>query len=261
MMMMMTTKTLSTLAFTTAMCFAAGVTLADSQSAPAASRPGVSQQPAPAVSAKPEGKAQGAAPATLPAVPATPAGITELLEVREFRVTEQYEHRFSKEKPMVTAGYILALRAPSEYLAPRQVEMPVLMVGTTPVEPMNIGFASGQIVVIVPSELKADGSLALDLTKTPIYFAPPSLPEQIDQAFAAQLLGLAERSGIAAQSDAVVGKARAQAQANGGDVAVLANRDALNAIAGSMVRRYAADEAEAADALEGKTDSTPRPVK
>lgn len=193
----------------------------------------------------------------LPAVPATPAAITTLVDLREFHLAQPYEHRFSKEKQSVTAGYLIVVRAPSEYLAPRQVEMPVLMVGTTPVEPMNVGFASGQLVAIVPSPVDAQGKLTLDLAKTPIYFAPPALPETIDLEFAKKQLALAERSGILATDANVL----AAAKTVGGATVELANREALDLLAGSLVRRYAADEVEVADALEGKIDSTPRPAK
>ncbi len=208
----------------------------------------------------PKAPAKAEAPATraaLPPLPATPAGIVELVEVREFHLTQAYEHRFSKEKPMVDSGYIVVLRASSDLLAPRQVEMPVLMVGTTAVEPMNVGFASGTMVAVVPSTVKADGTLTLDLAATPIYFAPPMLPEQLDAAFAARQLQLAERSGIAPQPAAAVQQAKTRA----GAVLHLADRDALNRILGGLVRRYAADESEIADGLEGKVDDVPHVVR
>lgn len=225
-----------------ALCGAAGAM----QAAPSTGKP--AQAPAPAADPN---------VSQLPALPATPAGITTLLEVREFRLGEAYEHRFSKEKPSVTAGYLVVLRAPSAYLAPRQVEMPVLMAGTTPVEPLNVGYASGQLVAIIPSPVDAQGKLTLDLASTPIYFAPPSLPEQIDADFAKRLLAQAERSGIRGATADVM----RQAKAKGGATLELANREALDVVAGGLVRHYAADEVEVADALEGKIDSTPRPAK
>ncbi|MBL9118542.1 MAG: hypothetical protein JNL80_01355 [Phycisphaerae bacterium] len=254
---MTTTKTIlaSTLTLTLAAALApASGAGANSQTATSGSKPSPTVV-SPDQKAAP--KAQGLSDTALPAIPATPAGITELIEVREFRITEAYEHRHSKEKPSVTAGYLMVIRAPSEYLAPRQVEMPVLMVGSMPVEPMNVGFASGQLIAIVPSATDAQGKLMLDLAKAPIYFAPPALPEQIDEAFGRQVLGLATRSGIVAQS----ADALARARAAGGATVEVADRDALNKIAGALVRTYAADEADVADALEGKTDSTPRVVK
>lgn len=227
---------------------------ADSQAAPSGSKPSPAVQTS---GQKAAPKAPGLSDTALPAVPATPAAITELVELREFRIAEAYEHRHSKDKPSVSAGYLMVIRAPSEYLAPRQVEMPVLMVGSMPVEPMNVGFASGLLVAVVPSALDAQGKLALDLARTPIYFAPPALPEQIDEAFGKQLLGLATRSGVVAQS----ADALARAKTAGGAAVAVANRDALNKIAGTLVRTYAVDETDVADALEGKTDSTPRVVK
>lgn len=230
------------------------VSLAMQAGSPAEQRPG--QKSATQSAPKPATTPAATTPA-LPPIPATPAGIVELVEVREFHLAQPYEHRFSKEKPMVDSGYIVVLRASSDLLAPRQVEMPVLMVGTTAVEPMNVGFASGTMVAIVPSTTKTDGSLVLDLSVSPIYFAPPMLPEQLDAAFAAQQLQLAERSGLTAQPAGVVQQAKTRAGAK----LELADRDALNKVLGGLVRRYAADETEVADALEGKTDSTPHVVR
>jgi hypothetical protein len=213
--------------------------------------------------ADPQSPPQPAAPSSggfsatpLPPLPALPAGVSEVVLVREFRLASGYEHRFSKEKPTVTAGYIMVLRASSDLLASRQVAMPVLMVGATPVEPMNVGFASGTIVVVVPSAVKEDGSLALDLATSPVHFAAPVLPETIDAAFGAKQSALALRSGIAPPT----AEALAAAKRAGGAVASVADREALDRVLGALVRTYAADESDIADALEGITDSTPRPV-
>jgi hypothetical protein len=226
---------------------AAVLTLAGAAAASSAQQadPSSPPQAAPGYSATP-----------LPPLPTLPAGVSEVVMVREFRLASPYEHRFSKEKPMVSAGVIMVLRASSDLLASRQVAMPVLMVGATPVEPMNIGFASGTIVVVVPSAVKADGSLALDLAASPIHFAAPVLPETIDAAFGAKQSDLARRSGIAPPT----AEAIAAAKRVGGEMAQVADREALDRLLGALVRTYAADESDIADALEGITDSTPRPV-
>ncbi|MFO0828194.1 MAG: hypothetical protein U0572_08590 [Phycisphaerales bacterium] len=207
---------------------------------------------------------QQGAPATPPKqevhvspIPATPAAIQELVYARPFTLDQSYVHDYRREKPQVDAGYIIVVRADSDLLRPRQVAQPVLMVGAQVAEPINIGYASGMLVAIVPAPKKADGTVDLDLSKTPIYFGQPDLPETIDQARAEAQRRFAEQSGIkVAAADAVQ-----TARTRGGEIAKLANREALDHLLGALVRTYAADETQRADDLEGKIDSTPRIVK
>jgi hypothetical protein len=56
----------------------------------------------------------------------------------------------------------------------------LLFAGTMPVERINEASESGVVIGFVPSAVKADGTLALDLASTPIYWAKPEiLPEAL----------------------------------------------------------------------------------
>jgi hypothetical protein len=191
-------------------------------------------------------------------IPATPAAAGTLVVARPFTLDRAYAHEWSKEQPQVDSGMIIVVKVNDlEMLRPRQVAQPVLMVGAQVVEPMNVGYASGYVVALVPAPRKADGSIDLDLTKTPIFFGAPELPETIDQTWADAQRKSAESFGVRPASNQEVTAAKTA----GGALAHATDRKALNATVGALVRHYAADETERADSLEGKVDATPRIVK
>ncbi len=194
-----------------------------------------------------------------PPVPATPAAVLQLLEARPFTLVKGYENRWGKEHAMVQAGYLIVVRVQSDYVYPRQVAQPVLMVGAQVAEPMNIGYAAQTVVAIVPSALKADGTLELDLATVPIFFGQPILAETIDAGVAAQQLAFATRNGIVPMAPAAIDAAHAKAHAKAGVATSFADREALEKVIGGLVRTYAADETDRANELEGKAVAD-RPV-
>ncbi|MBL9148343.1 MAG: hypothetical protein JNM94_06580 [Phycisphaerae bacterium] len=198
---------------------------------------------APAPGTDRAGNVVGVAP-----VPPTPASIGELVLVRPFTLTTGYVHEWRKERPTVDAGVIVVIRANPELIRARQVAQPVLVVGSQTAEHMNDGYASGTLVAIVPATRKADGSVDLDLEAQPIWFAAPELPEAVDAAWIATQRTIADRSSIAPAAKGVVQAAATR----GGTTLTLADRDALDKVVGALVRTYAPDETERADALEGK---------
>jgi hypothetical protein len=200
-------------------------------------------QSAPAPAKDRAGNVVGVAP-----VPQTPAAIGELVLVRPFTLTTGYVHEWRKERPTVDAGVILVVRANPELIRARQVAQPVLVVGSQTAEHMNDGYASGTLVAIVPATRKADGSVDLDLSAQPIWFAAPELPEAVDAAWIATQRTIADREPIAAAAKDVVQAAATR----GGAALALADREALDKVVGALVRAYAPDETERADALEGK---------
>ena len=127
-----------------------------------------------------------------PAMPATPALVTEVLAAIAFEVAAPYEHNMRKDRMMVTRGHVLVLRAPSALLVARQVAEPVLLVGAQTAERINRGFTAGKdsgvLIVLVPewTERGADGvEHAGNPLASRIYFASPELPERVDAAWIA----------------------------------------------------------------------------
>jgi hypothetical protein len=141
-------------------------------------------------------------PPPLPA--ATPVGGVTLIEARPFTLDVPYTHDWRAERPQVTAGVLLVLGVDPDLVHPRQGLEPVLYVGDQTVERINFGGESGHVVAVVPAPVDGQGHVALDLSRTPIYFGTPALPEQVDAATVAQELAAAQARGIAPPTAAAV---------------------------------------------------------
>lgn len=191
-----------------------------------------------------------------PPVPATPLAVAEVLSIRPFVLERGYEHLFSADRPLVDAGFLVVLRVAPDAVYPRQVAAPILMAGERTLEPLNVGYPSGVVVAILPAPRGPKGEPAIDWSTTAFHIAAPGLPEAVDARAAAERSAAAAKAGIAPLAET----ARTRALRQGGSMLRLADREALDREAGTLVRRHAPDEAERADALEGVIDSTPRQV-
>ncbi len=107
-----------------------------------------------------------------PEIPATPATVAELVYARPFTLAKGYKFFWSKERQNVTTGTLLVLKVDKALVYPRAIAMPVLYVGDQTAERLNHGHKSGHVIAIVPGEV--------DLTKQPIWFGTPDLPERVD---------------------------------------------------------------------------------
>jgi hypothetical protein len=131
----------------------------------------------------------------LPPVPPTPAAVLELISARPFVLGAPYRTEWREEQPEVAAGYILVLKVDPDLVLPRATPMAVLFVGDQVAERINHGYESGKVIAVVPAPLK-DGEVDLDLTKAPIWFGTPQLPEQVSAVTIANELRLARQAGI-----------------------------------------------------------------
>ena len=178
-----------------------------------------------------------------PALPAVlPVGSVELIAARPFTLAAPATHWWRKEQPQYTAGMLLVLRAPVDLLTERQTAEPVLYVGAQTAERVNVGDSSGMLVAIVPADLDAQGRVALDLGKEPIFFGTPALPEQVDAAIVAQELAAARRAGIAPPSKAAVTAALEQQVGFDDDWQ-------LRVHAADLIERYAPQEVDVVSGL------------
>ena len=137
-------------------------------------------------------------PPALPVV--TPVGGVELIYARPFTVDVPFTHTWRAEQPSVSAGWVLVLAVDPELVHPRQSAEPILYVGDQTAERVNLGNESGHVVAIVP----ATATGLQDLSRTPIFFGAPGLPEQVDSAKAASELAAAQQRGIAAPAAGLV---------------------------------------------------------
>jgi hypothetical protein len=168
----------------------------------------------------------------VPDVPDTPAAIDKLVLAREFTLERGYKFAWRKERPLVTRGSMLVLKVKPDLVYPRQVAEPVLYVGNQTAARVNVGHQSGYVVAIVPGKL--------DLTKTPIWFGTPDLPERSTAETIKEERRLAEQAGIKPPSAAEI----ASAQQKGGGPLKVADRDALRPKLADLIQRYAPDETD-----------------
>lgn len=99
------------------------------------------------------------------------APVDDILLARPFTLEEGYEHDWQAERPWVTSGHVVVLRADRRIAALRSSLSPVLCAGSVTVERTNRGYPSGIVVGIIPGDI--------DLTTALIWFAsrgePPAM--------------------------------------------------------------------------------------
>jgi hypothetical protein len=179
-----------------------------------------------------------------PAIPATPAGVEEVVSIQPFTLDEGFEFDWSKERPLVKSGVILVLKVDPALVYPRQVAEPVLYVGDTTAQRLNFGNESGYVVALVPGDV--------DLTKAPIWFGSPELPERVDAAMVKAERKLAESNGIKALS----ARAAQTAVANGGARIQVADMTELLEPVAGLIERYSPAENELVESYRFQAESS-----
>jgi len=141
-----------------------------------------------------------------------------------------------KEPFDLNRGTILVLKVKPELVIPRQSEEPVLYVGRQTAMRLNHGNESGHVIAVVPGDV--------DLTKDPIWFGTPALPERVDEATIKTECAKAQQAGIKALS---AEQARA-AQARGGTRLNASNMQVLlsDTISG-LIEQYSPQEKRLAE--------------
>ena len=170
-----------------------------------------------------------------PAVPDTPAAVESIIYARKFTLENGYPFNWSKERPVVTSGYLLVLKVNPDLVFPRQSAEPVLYVGTQTAERVNHGFPSGHVIAIAPGDVALNEAL--------LWFGTPELPERVDTNVAKAELDVAKAAGIkpfsAKELDAA--RARGGAELNGATIV-----DVLR-VAADLIRQYAPEEEHIAE--------------
>ena len=108
------------------------------------------------------------------AQPAGPtSGVLDVLAARSVTFGTPHPYPWAKDHAPLTEGTVLVLQVEPALVVPRQVGVPVLFVGDTPVERINTGWPSGRLVVLVPGDV--------DLATAPAWFGSTELPERVDE--------------------------------------------------------------------------------
>lgn len=123
-----------------------------------------------------------------PYEPTFPAPVTDLVVARPFALAEGYTYFWRQDRPTVRSGLLVVLRVEPELVFPRNVAEPVLYAGDWPVQRLNQGYESGHVIAIIPGDV--------DLTRAPIWFGRPELPERVTAEMIEAERALADRAEI-----------------------------------------------------------------
>jgi hypothetical protein len=107
----------------------------------------------------------------LPRVPATPSAVKDIVFARPFTLAKGYTDTWRKDRPIVKSGTLVVIKVNPALVTPRNSLEPVLYAGNQVVQRLNHGHKSGFVIGIIPGEI--------DLSKAPIWFGRPELPERV----------------------------------------------------------------------------------
>jgi hypothetical protein len=170
-----------------------------------------------------------------------------LVLAREFALDEPYTWEMRSDRPRVTRGWLVVVRADPELTVPRQGLGRILFVGEWAAEVLNTGRGSGAVVAIVPTPL--------DLMENPVFYAAAQvLPESMAPTEARALVAATSAS---PPDREVVDDARAA----GGSPASLADRYQLRLEAANLIERFAPDEVDVVAGLRAPLVSDGRGLR
>lgn len=164
-----------------------------------------------------------------------------LLYAQPFFLDQAYQYAWLKDGPSVSAGWLIAVSTDKAVAAVTDTHDELLFAGAMPVERINEASESGVVIGFVPSAVKADGTLAVDLASTPIYWAKPEiLPEALTAADVQATFEAAVSAGVVAQRSDVVQRAQ---QTNDGPV-YMQTEGLLYRYAADVIERYSPEEGD-----------------
>lgn len=184
-----------------------------------------------------------------PQTPATPAAVQDIVFAQPFTLDQGEVSTWRAERPVVDSGYIIVLKVNPDLVYPRQSAEPVLYVGDTTAERLNVGYRSGYVVAVVGAEVTGDQ--AMDLSKVKIWFGTPELPERVDANRIAQESALADAAGIKPFSADKINGLLAQNET----LREQTKAGILDDVA-AQIRRFSPQEEEVAVALEASSGQT-----
>lgn len=156
---------------------------------PDAPSPATPPTVAPGTEAPGPGRPPRQAPGGMPVVPATPASPLEVVAVQPFTVATPFPHRCRADGGLVSAGFLVLLRADPGFVVPRQVAEAVPCAGSQSGERLWAQPAAGLVLVMFPAwqEQAKDGAARPgDPRIDPVWFAAPELPERVDASWIAK---------------------------------------------------------------------------
>ncbi len=127
---------------------------------------------------------------TTPTTDFKPQPVIDIERIQPFRLEQSFKYDWRRDHPHVRSGLLVVFKVDPDLVTPRNSLEPVLYAGNQTVQRLNHGHESGFVIGIIPEQI--------DLSKEPIWFGTPALPERIDAKMIERERTKAERSGILA---------------------------------------------------------------
>ena len=145
--------------------------------------------------------------------------IIDIMRIQPFRLEQSFKYDWRRDHPDVRSGLLVVFKVDPDLVTPRNALEPVLYAGNQTVQRLNHGHESGFVIGIIPEQI--------DLSKEPVWFGTPALPERIDAKTIARERAKAERSGILALTSTDI-QSRTQDPVVASDLTTLLREQAAN---------------------------------
>ena len=119
-----------------------------------------------------------------------PQSVIDIERIQPFQLEQSYKNDWRRDRQEVRSGLLVVLKVDPDLVTPTNALEPVLYAGNQTVQRLNHGHESGYVIGIIPGQI--------DLSKEPVWFGTPALPERIDAEGIASERAKAERAGIVA---------------------------------------------------------------
>lgn len=127
---------------------------------------------------------------TTPTPDFKPQSVIDIVRIQPFRLEQSFKYDWRRDHPDVRSGLLVVFKVDPDLVMPKNALEPVLYAGNQTVQRLNHGHESGFVIGIIPEQI--------DLSKEPIWFGTPALPERINAEMIAKERTKAERLGISA---------------------------------------------------------------
>lgn len=127
---------------------------------------------------------------TTPAPDIKPHPVIDIVRIQPFQLKKSFKYDWMRDRPEVRSGLLVVFKVDPKLVMPKNALEPVLYAGNQTVQRLNHGHESGFVIGIIPEQI--------DLSKEPVWFGTPALPERINAEMIAKERAKAERLGISA---------------------------------------------------------------
>lgn len=162
-----------------------------------------------------------------------PQPIIDIAHVQPFRLERSFKYDWRRDRMDVRSGLLVVFKVDPDLVTPMDALEPVLYAGNHTVQRLNHGHESGFVIAIIPEQI--------DLSKEPVWFGTPALPERINAEMIAKERAKAERSGIVPLKSADI-KSRTRNVIVASDLTTLLREQAAN-----LVLKFSPQEKPLAD--------------